>query len=430
MSYPLRATQACTLSSNCSWLLLLALIFSIPAPILAQGSEQLHTLLAEVVAQHPQIEAGRQDVEAAVEEAGAARWERFPTLGISGQVDERDESTLLRVEQPLWTGGRISGQIALSDSRSDMAGAELQQARLDILERTATAWFDMLRLEQQLQTAVANVEEHQRLQESIARRVASEVSPAADESLAFSRHNQARTEQLMLQQRLRTARNELEQLVGRPLGSLADVPAITLPQRTLEEWQGLALAAAPARQLAEAELAVASSEEQLARARKRPTIVAGYAQRLQGYDSFNDPLNAQPQDLAYISFRYEPGAGLSSLALSRAANARRGSALSRIGSIERDVRQEVADLWAEIELLSLQEPQARDTADAIDAVVDSYLRQFQVGSKSWLDVLNVQREKSQSRYALADIHYPLQLARLRLLLRSGEEALLLELLHE
>jgi outer membrane protein, adhesin transport system len=47
--------------------------------------------------------------------------------------------------------------------------------------------------------------------------------------------------------------------------------------------------------------------------------------------------------------------------------------------------------------------------------VDSYLRQFRVGKKSWLDVLNVQRERVQAAASLIDLEYPLQLAHFRLL---------------
>jgi len=37
------------------------------------------------------------------------------------------------------------------------------------------------------------------------------------------------------------------------------------------------------------------------------------------------------------------------------------------------------------------------------AIVDSFLRQYRVGRKNWLDVLNAQREAVQARYSLADV---------------------------
>ena len=40
--------------------------------------------------------------------------------------------------------------------------------------------------------------------------------------------------------------------------------------------------------------------------------------------------------------------------------------------------------------------------ESTSEVMESYLRQYTVGRKSWLDVLNAQRELVQARQALAD----------------------------
>jgi len=53
-------------------------------------------------------------------------------------------------------------------------------------------------------------------------------------------------------------------------------------------------------------------------------------------------------------------------------------------------------------------------------VVESYLRQYQIGRKNWLDVLNAQREKTNALYNLADMQYGLQQAQVRLMLQTGE----------
>ena len=55
-----------------------------------------------------------------------------------------------------------------------------------------------------------------------------------------------------------------------------------------------------------------------------------------------------------------------------------------------------------------------------EEIMASYLRQFQVGRKNWLDVLNAQREKSQASYSLTDIESPLKLLRVKLLVLMGK----------
>ena len=59
-------------------------------------------------------------------------------------------------------------------------------------------------------------------------------------------------------------------------------------------------------------------------------------------------------------------------------------------------------------------------------VVESYLRQYAVGKKSWLDVLNAQRESTQAKNTLVDyeVLYLTSLYRLRVLLNEINPKLL------
>ncbi len=75
--------------------------------------------------------------------------------------------------------------------------------------------------------------------------------------------------------------------------------------------------------------------------------------------------------------------------------------------------------WAESLALTEQVEPVRKLLLGSEEIVASYLRQFQVGRKNWLDVLNAQREKTQASYAFSDLEYPLMLASVRLLLLAG-----------
>jgi hypothetical protein len=53
------------------------------------------------------------------------------------------------------------------------------------------------------------------------------------------------------------------------------------------------------------------------------------------------------------------------------------------------------------------------------AIVDSFLRQYRVGRKNWLDVMNAQREAVQARYSLADVDAQALSGALRVRIVSG-----------
>jgi adhesin transport system outer membrane protein len=121
----------------------------------------------------------------------------------------------------------------------------------------------------------------------------------------------------------------------------------------------------------------------------------------------------------YLALQMQTGAGLSSLSAVDAALARRQAAQDAIETLERSLAQQVRSLWAERQSVRQQVGPVQALLSGADEIVASYLRQFQVGRKNWLDVLNAVREKTQAQYALADLESPLLLAEIRLLLLAG-----------
>ena len=84
-----------------------------------------------------------------------------------------------------------------------------------------------------------------------------------------------------------------------------------------------------------------------------------------------------------------------------------------------DDSEELRAAAAELEALRSQLDPARRQLKGINEVVESYLRQYQIGRKTWLDVLNVQREKIAALAALADVEYSVETAKVKLLTLTG-----------
>jgi adhesin transport system outer membrane protein len=116
----------------------------------------------------------------------------------------------------------------------------------------------------------------------------------------------------------------------------------------------------------------------------------------------------------------QTGAGLSGISNVQVAISRKLAAQDAIVAHERQLTQTVRSTWSESVAMAEQLAPVRALLAGSDEIVASYLRQFQVARKSWLDVLNAQREKTQAYNALSDIEYPLMLAQVKLLLLAGQ----------
>jgi adhesin transport system outer membrane protein len=373
----------------------------------------LTTVLREAVTQHPDIRSRRDDQQAAVDRLEAARWGRFP--GLSAEIETRSggPQSVLRLEQPLWNGGRISSQIDASQADLSVARATLSETQLDVLLLSAGAFFDILRLETRLKTALANEAEHLRLLETIQRRVAAEVSPLIDEIHAAARWRQAITERIQTIRQIDTARFLLAQLVGRPVAELLPPAPINM-----DRWSEItllegAMRVSPERQRLVAQVDAAQAQIGLAKSQIMPSLMVGYQLRS------GTRLFGEERSRAYIAVQVQTGGGLSSLANVRAAVSKKTAAMDAIEAHDRRLTQSVRTSWAESQALADQVEPMRNLLIGSEEIVASYLRQFQVGRKNWLDVLNAQREKAQAEYSFSDLKYPLMLSNVRLLLLAG-----------
>lgn len=410
------------------WLLSAGVHAQTPGQVQLPTQEaRLTPLLGLAMTQHPSVMQARSQAQAADFDLKAAQWGRYPTLSSELRSDSTYTQSVARLEQPLWAGGRIEGRIAQSQSNVRAAQASVSEAQLNALTQVATAFFESVRLQARIRLADDNVQEHQRLLDMIQRRIASEVSPTADGTLAQARLQQALTERLQMQRQLESNLNALSQWAGPVSGRLtapARVSYVRAPSVAQAVEQAKEASAQRRRVLAQIESA--QGQIQVARAQNLPTVVAGVQHIFAGPMPFG-----MDRDRGYLALQFQPGAGLSALAGVQSALARKESAEQELLTLERSLENQVSTLYAEIDVLQNQLAPARTLSNETAELVDSYLRQYQVGRKNWLDVLNALREKTQALYNLIDVQSTLTLSQVRLLLLTGQlDGQNVSLIHE
>jgi len=379
----------------------------------------LERVLASALATHPLIQARVSERAAAAADREAADWARYPTPSAEATTRDAAGNTagLLRLDQPLWTGGRIDAGIELTSRRLDAAQAAVEERRLEITQRVIAAYLEALRQQGRREHADAGLREHEALLEMIRRRVAQEVSSRADERLAEARYQQAATERSFIIQGQRSAAAQLAQLVGEvvPVQALAwdGVEPLAVPGEGIETLQAAtdaALAHAPVlARLAQDERA-AAAELQQRRAVVMPQLVLRVEQAVGG---------GAPQSRAMLVLQAQPGAGLSALSGVSAATARREGARRALEAAQREVREQVELAWNDWAAARERLEMARRASDINAEVSESYARQFVIGRKSWVEVLNAVRESIQARYLVADARSQVAAAGLRLRALTG-----------
>ena len=388
------------------------------AAAMAQSSS-FEDIARAALATHPAIQAKLSSSAAARADSEGAVWQRFPTPSLEVDGDNNSTRTrMLRVQQPLWAGGRIDAGIDAANSRHQAAETAIHETKQDIMLRVITAYVEALRQQARLDTLAQGVQEHERLLGMITRRVEHDASPRVDQELAQSRLYQTSNDLSSVKQGLANALTQLAQLSGMSVRRVRalDVDGLSA-QQSKETLIDQAIAWSPTLRRLSFEEEAAQADVELKRASYKPQVSLRYEN---SYASA--PLNGVPAyttNRLMLVFEAQTGAGLSALSGVDAAIRRRDAARQQRETSLLELRERITMDWDEYQAARVRFENATLASKGAKEVFESYTRQYTAGRKTWLDVMNTVRESTQSDTAASDASTQATAALLRLKLASG-----------
>ena len=365
---------------------------------------------------HPLILSAEGQYRAAKSELTASRWSRFPTVGASAQESSTEvKQDVTTASMPIWMGGRINADIDLAKSKRDGALSGVSEAQQTVMLETIGFFFDYFKSEKKLEIASQNVDEHQRLYEIIERRVAAATSPDVDTMLAQARLQSARSAQIQAISVRDISKASLELTVGQEIVSVLVEDSPEPLGINLNEAVALGISVSPRIARIQSEVKGFEANIKSAKSALYPQVSLSYEKR------YNDPDPSRvDQEETFVSVQFQPGAGFAVASSISAAKQRKQSARDSLEAEKRELRRQIKTAWNEYASVSFQLEPSKMLVDATTSVIESYLRQYAVGKKSWLDVLNAQREATQARNTLVDfeVQYLTSLYRLKVLMNE------------
>ncbi|MBE0627097.1 MAG: TolC family protein [Burkholderiales bacterium] len=388
------------------------------APAMAQTSS-FKGIAKQALATHPAILARLSFSAAAAAELDGASWQRYPTPSLEVNSDNNGVTTgLLRVQQPLWAGGRIDAGIYAADSRHQASTSAVRETQQEILLRVIAAYVEALRQQAREDTLERNVREHERLLGLITRRVEHEASPRVDLELAQSRLYQAKNELSQVTLGLANALTQLSELSGMNVRRVSELDAQSaLAPQYRESMLDQALAWSPTLSRLGFEEEAAKAEVESRRSVYKPQVSLRFES-----SHASAPLNG---NLDYTTNRVmlvleaQTGAGLSARSGVEAALGRLDAARQQRAVALRDLQERLLIDWDELTAARERYENATLASRSAKEVYESYARQYTAGRKTWLDVLNTVRESALSDIAATDANAQAEAAALRLKLLSG-----------
>ena len=389
--------------------LLLKTIYFVLAFLSLKESYALDTLNIQdamrlAVTTHPAVLGKNNELLAASYSLEGAKWQRYPALSAqtaSPTISRQGVITTMTIDQPLWTGGRISSNINAATARALAAQYDLEDTQQTILIKVTNAFCNMIKFQEKLLSASESVVEHQRLLELIERRAMGEISPENEVTLARARLAQSKSDQLQYELSYKNAKADLEQLTGVKVESLIK-PAPTnlmLDKNSTPLLIERAINYSPTLKKLEAQRVAAEADKETKKSILWPQLSARYSHNWEagGIDTYS-----VPSDTAFLALTFQPGNGLSSLSTINQAEAMISSAESNRENASKDISDRIRLAINDLSSSGNEVEVFNDLVVSSAEVYESSLRQFTLGKKTWPEVLNAWRENIQAKYSLTD----------------------------
>lgn len=374
------------------------------------GAQTLELLITEAIKTHPIVQSRAAQTAAAAVALQGAKWQYFPTPSVSFEsvygsdtdvsFSGDDHVTQFRLEQPLWTGGRLKAGMNRARAGVSSSDAFLEEGRREIALRVIhsygewySAWLKRNAWEKSLAT-------HDRLKNQVGHRVEKGVSAESDLLLARGRYESTAADLSAVSAEEVVAISKLSQLVGRNLTQMT-LAVINLPKLEQASLADLLIQAeniSPGIKRVQSEVAGA---EALISQRKSDLWPDVYL-RLEHQVGNLTYENADDESRIYLGFQSRFGAGLSTLSSVSEARFYHQAARSEVEVQRRAVREQVQSDYSLAGSFKQRIRALKLSLDTAESVYNSYGKQFLAGRKTWLDVMNAARDLVSTEVHLAD----------------------------
>ena len=388
----------------------------------ANADTYMNTLINQAIQSHPLVGSARAEQQATTESIRAAKLNMLPAPTLSTGYDPEDGMvSQLQIRQSLWTGGKLTANVNQAIFDDKAATEYVYEQQNQVAKTTIEAWQSYITAVSKQSVYYDNLQLLAEFESMMQRRVNQGVSARIELDLVTNRilQEQNAYQGAVEQQRIAIAR--LEQIAGRRI-TAAELPTPNLSEIVnrakgySKDFERMAFDQAsfynPTVVKEYYRVEAAKQGVKSIQSSRYPTLYAQYA-----YDYYYDDQNNDNDNGSGFSvgLSYDPGAGLSNLALAKASESRVNSLVQSTEASRRLVLETIQTQYQQFASAQDQERSLIAAVAGAQIVVSSYRRQFIAGRKSWLEVLNAVREHSQyeiqlveSRTAIIAAYYKLQ----------------------
>ncbi|MGO5000639.1 TolC family outer membrane protein [Oceanisphaera sp. W20_SRM_FM3] len=325
----------------------------------------------------------------------------------------------LSLRQLLFDGFKTSSNVDRTQAEADAQRFALLSNAENIALRVAEVYLDVLRQDELVELSRRNLETHEQIFSDIQRRTDSGVGSSADFTQIQGRVARAYSNMTAAENNLRDAQSQFISLVDdaphdlrQPKADANFIPA------TLDDALAKAQAQHPTLTSSAFDVDAARYQHKDAKSGFYPKV---HLELGSNWNNDIDGIEGRNNDnTAMIRMRYNLLNGGADVARSRSTSALEMQAKDIHMNAYRQVDEGMRLAWAAYESLGKQKEFLREHVEASFSTVDAYKKQFSLGNRTLLDVLNTENELFEARRSYIAAEYDQLAAEYRIMNASGQ----------
>ncbi|MEZ9627260.1 TolC family outer membrane protein [Aliivibrio fischeri] len=408
--------------ATCSSLLVLSV---------SSQAQTLEQAISQTLTTNPEVKKAYNSYMSFVEDSNSVDGNYLPSIDLDAgigyeqinPVNGNDTSltrkdATLSLTQLIWDGSNTINDMDRTEAEAESARLQLISLAENKALDVSQVYLDAVKATEILELSESNLAIHKKIYKDIKRRAASGIGSTADVSQVEARIARAHGNLLAAQNNLFDTHTIFTQIVGSPPQALIypRADANTLPL-SLQEAIERAYEHHPVILTAQSDIQAAKYQYAQSKSNNYPTFSLEAAQTWRddagGIEGSSDEFSAM------VRMRYNLYNGGSDSSLSEKSAYQLNMAKDLRDSAYRNVEQGLRLSWSALDLTLQQKEFLADHVDAASDTVIAYEKQYRIGKRTLLDLLNTENELFEARKSYLDAHYSEQFAKYRVLHATG-----------
>nr|WP_252724490.1 TolC family outer membrane protein [Vibrio hepatarius] len=407
---------------------------SITLVCFTSNSQTLEQAVSITLATNPELKSTFNQYKSALKDADASGGAYLPNIDLDAGVGResigparssgRADTDLTRKEasivltQLLWDGNATLNDMDRTSAQAKSSRLQVWADASDLALRVTEVYLNAVKSNEVLALSESNLAVHKEIYRDIKKRADSGIGSTADVTQVEARIAKAHGNLLAAQNNLIDTHTQFRRLVGRrPLGLIYPRADQSKLPMTLEEALDTAFNNHPVIKISQADVDSARFQYKQSKGSNFPTISVEASQTWR--DDAGGNIGSSDESLAMLRLNYNLYNGGSDKDLTERSAYQLNRAKDLRDDAFRQVEESLRLSWSALDLTLQQKNFLSDHVDSASETVIAYKKQYQIGQRTLLDLLNTENELFEARKDYLDAHYSEQYAKYRVMNTTG-----------